>query len=141
MDDEKKKVDPILRVATIVIVLAAAVVLIGALDGQSYSNSIVPRGRGHSARLISHQADGHPYSYYTMLRWLACSAAVVLIWRGNVQGVKWAWAFVPLVILFNPIAPIHFSRDAWQILDIATAVAMVLAVIIMEKAILLRKKQ
>ena len=116
MDDEKKNVDPALRVATVVVVLAAAGVLIGAL------------GR-------------HPYSYYTVLRWLACSAAVVLVWRGAVQGVKWAWALMPLAILFNPIAPLHFSRETWQILDIAAAAAMVLAVILMEIAILLREKQ
>jgi hypothetical protein len=138
MDDEKKKVDPVLRAATIVLVLAAAVVLIGALDGQSYSN---PWGRGHSARIVFHQADGHPYSYYTVLRWLACSAAVVLVWRGAVQGFKWAWALVPLAILFNPIAPIHFSRDTWQFLDIAAAVVMVLAVAVMEIAILLWREK
>jgi hypothetical protein len=141
MDNEKKKVDPVLRVASIVAVLAAAVVLIGALDGQSYSNYIAPRGGGHSARHVFHQADGHPYSYYTVLRWLTCSAAVVLVWRGLIQGLKWAWALVPLAILFNPIAPIHFSREIWQTLDIAAAVAMVLAVAVMEMAALLRKKQ
>ncbi len=81
MDDEKKKVDPALRVATILLVLVAAGVLIGA-------------------------SGMHAYSYFTVLRWLACSAAVALVWRGAVQGVKWAWAFVPLAILFNPIAPI-----------------------------------
>jgi hypothetical protein len=140
MDDEKKSVDPFLRVATVVVVLAAAVMLIGSLDGQSYSSYTLPRGRGHSPRLVLHQADGHPYSYYTMLRWLACSAAVVLVWRGAVQGAKWAWALVPLAILFNPIAPIHFSRDIWQILDIAAALVMVLAVAVMETASLLRKK-
>jgi hypothetical protein len=116
MDDEKKKVDPVLRIATALLVLAAAGVLIGA------------SGR-------------HPYSYFTMLRWLACSAAVLLVWRGAVQGVKWAWALVPLAILFNPIAPIHFSRDTWQTLDIAAAVVMVLAMILVEVAVLRRTKQ
>jgi hypothetical protein len=116
MDDEKKKVNPALRVATVVVVLAAAGVLIGAL------------GR-------------HPYSYYTVLRWLASSAAVLLVWRGAVQGVKWAWAIVPLAILFNPVAPIHFSRNTWPTLDIAAAVVMVMAVALMEKASLRRKGQ
>jgi hypothetical protein len=115
MDDEKKNVDPALRVATVVVVLSAAGVLFCA------------SGR-------------HPYSYFTVLRWLACSAAVVLVWRGVVQGVKWAWAFVPLAILSNPIAPILFSRETWQTLDIAAAVAMVLAVAVMEIAILLRRE-
>ena len=138
MDDENNNVDPVLRVATIVVVLAAVVVLIGALDGQSYSN---PWGRGHSARLAVHQADGHPYSYYIVLRWLACSASALLVWRGLIQGLKWAWALVPLAILFNPIAPVHLSRETWQPLDIAAAVVMVLAVAVMEIAILWRKKE
>ncbi len=116
MSEEKKKVNPPLRVATVVVVLAAAGVLIGAL------------GR-------------HPYSYYTVLRWLACSAAVMLVWRGAVQGAKWAWALVPLAILFNPIAPLHFSVSTWRALDIAAAVVLVLAVILMEVATLLRKRR
>ena len=108
------KVDPALRVATVAVVLVAAGVLIGA-------------------------SDRHSYSYYSMLRWLACSAAVLLVWRGAVQGVKWAWALVPLAILFNPVAPIHFSRNTWGTLDVAAAVVMVLAVAAMETAVLLRK--
>lgn len=63
MDDEKKKVNPALRVATVVVVLAAAGVLIGAL------------GR-------------HPYSYYTVFRWLACLAAVVLVWVSGAVVVR-----------------------------------------------------
>jgi hypothetical protein len=114
MDDEMTKVNPALRVATVVAVLAAAGVLIGALGK-------------------------HPFSYYTVLRWLACSAAVLLVWRGAVQRLQWAWAFVPLAILFNPIAPIHLSVKTWRTLDVAAAVAIVLAVILMEMTILLRK--
>jgi hypothetical protein len=113
MDDEKN-VDPTLRVVTVVVVLVAAGVLIGA-------------------------SGKHPHSYYTVLRWLACSAAVALVWRGAVQGVKWAWGLVPLAILFNPIAPIHLSRATWEPLDIAAAAVMVLAVAVMEIAIGLRK--
>lgn len=116
MDDERKKVDLALRLATVVLVLVAAGVLIRA------------SGR-------------HPYSYFAVLRWLACSAAVVLVWRGAVQGARWAWALVPLAILFNPIAPVHFSRETWQTLDIAAAVVMVLAVSVMEIATLLKKNQ
>ena len=67
MDDEKKKVDPVLRIASVVVVLAAAGVLIGA-------------------------SGKHSYSYFTILRWLACSAAVLMVWRGAIQGIKWAWA-------------------------------------------------
>jgi len=139
MNDERK-VDPTLRVATVVVVLVAAVVLIGALDGNPSSNHASPWGRGFSSR-VPHQVNSPSYSYYTMLRWLACSAAVLLVWRGAVQGAKWAWALVPFAVLFNPIAPIHLSREAWQTLDIAAAVVMVLALILLEIAVLRKTKQ
>ena len=65
---------------------------------------------------------------------------MLLVWRGTVQGIKWAWALVPLAILFNPVAPLHFSRSTWQTLDIVAAVVLVSAASVMETATLLRKK-
>lgn len=116
MNNERKKVDPALRAATVVVVLAAAWALMGAMGK-------------------------HPYSYFSVLRWLACSAAVLLVWRGAVQGVRWAWALVPLAILFNPIAPIHLSRETWQPLDIAAAVVMALALTVMELATVYQREK
>ena len=88
-----------LRIATAVVVVAAVVALIGA-------------------------SGKDPHSYFAVLRWLACSAAVLLVCGGAIQGVRWAWALVPAAVLFNPFAPLHFSHETWQPLDIAAAVAM-----------------
>ena len=120
---ESNKVNPALRVVTAALVLAAAGVLVGALDK-------------------------HSIDYYTMLRWLTCSAAVMLIWRGAVQGsLKWAYVFLPVVVLFNPIIQIHLKGKrsdvlgTWQTVDIVVAVAMVLAMILMEMTLLLAKRK
>ena len=104
---EGRKVDPMLRIGSILLTLIAAGVLIGAIGRQSYS-------------------------YYQIMRWLAAGAAALLIWRGVVQGVKWAWAMVAVAVLFNPIAPIHLSRDTWQVLDVASAVVLIAAIVALE---------
>jgi len=69
-------------------------------------------------------ALGHwPYGYYMLLRSVTCAAAVFFIWWAH--GVKrtWAiWPFALVALLFNPIAPVHLSRDAWQVIDVAVAV-------------------
>jgi len=90
----------------------------------------------------------HSIYYYAMLRWLTCSAAVMLIWRGAVQGsLKWAYVFLPVVLLFNPIIQIHLHAkraevlNTWQTVDIVVAVVMVLAMILMEMTFLLTKKK
>ena len=68
------------------------------------------------------------------------AVAGLLVWRGAVQGVKWAWALVPLVILFNPIAPIHLSRDTWQVLDVIGTVMMVVVVAGLELLMAIKKR-
>ena len=118
-----KKLNPALRIITFLMVLAAAWTLVGALDK-------------------------NPIQYYTNLRWVTCLAAAMLVWRGDRQGsLKWAYMLVPVVILFNPIIPIHLHGKkfdilkTWQALDIVTAVVMVLTVTLMEIQILLTKKR
>ena len=115
--------NPTLRVATAVLVVAATVVLIGALGK-------------------------HSGYYYVMLRCLTFSAAVVLVWRGAVQGsLKWGYVFVPVAIVFNPIVPVHLHGkrldvvNTWQTLDIVCAAVMVMAMILIEVAFLLKNKR
>ena len=122
LDHTNLNPDLAFRIVTVVIVLAAAGALIGALGK-------------------------NPTHYYRMLRWLTCSAAVMLVWRGYIQGsLKWAYILMPVAILFNPIIPIYLHGKrldilrTWHTVDIVSAVLMVLAVMLMEIQVLLRKK-
>jgi hypothetical protein len=122
MDNTNLDPDLALRIAAIVIVSAAAWALIGALGK-------------------------NPNHYYTMVRWLTCSAAMLLVWRRYIQGsLKWAYILVPMAILFNPIIPIHLHGNrldvlrTWHTADVVCAVALVLVVILMEIEVLLKKK-
>ena len=62
-----------------------------------------------------------PYGYYTFLRIsvsiVGCIAAFDLVNKGNPLWV----IFAGVVVLFNPIIPIHLSRDIWFFIDLIVA--------------------
>jgi hypothetical protein len=123
MDNTNLNPSLAVRIVSVAIVLAATAALIGALGK-------------------------NPIQYYGMLRWLTCSAAAMLVWRGDIQGsLKWAYLLVPVAILFNPIIPIHLHGKrfdivrTWQTVDVAAAVVIVLTVTLMEIQVWLTKKR
>lgn len=64
-----------------------------------------------------------PYGYYSFLRWVTCGIAAVTSFIAYQWGFKWApWVFIPLAILFNPILPIHLTKEIWQPIDIIAAI-------------------
>lgn len=59
------------------------------------------------------------YSYYQILRWVVGISSGILAYTSfnngrNVIG----WIFIFSLILFNPIEPIHFMRETWQVLNL-----------------------
>ena len=74
-------------------------------------------------------ALGHwPYSYYTLLR-VVVTAAAVLLTAFAYQRTKsfsvWVGLFLVVAAVFNPIVPLHLTRGAWSILNIAAAALFV----------------
>jgi hypothetical protein len=71
-----------------------------------------------------------PYSYYSILRWTVCTVAVYGAVRAIRSGRQaWAWIFAAMAILFNPVAPIHFSRSDWRVVDVMAASLFLLSVL------------
>ena len=104
MDDEKMKVDPALRVA-IVVKLVAAGMLFGAL-----------------AR--------HGYDYYILLRWVVCGVAAYAAFRASEVGKKgWAWALGIVALFFNPIIPVHLTRETWAPIDVGAALLLLVSIV------------
>jgi hypothetical protein len=71
-------------------------------------------------------AGGHPYSFYILTRWVVF---VVCCW-GALQNIenpkKWILiGFILIGIIFNPLIPFRFKRDVWQIIDIVSAITLV----------------
>lgn len=65
------------------------------------------------------------YWVYQLSRWGVCAAAV--FGAVTLAGKPWQWPLWALAVLFNPIAPIHFGRDVWQILDGVAALVFIIA--------------
>lgn len=67
-----------------------------------------------------------PYGYYQLLRWVTCAAAVWVGFLAYGWQKKWATVvFAILAVLFNPLVPIHLSREIWQPIDAISAVLFV----------------
>ena len=67
-----------------------------------------------------------PYGYYKLLRVVVCLAAAYVAYLGYDSRRFWAtWLFGLIVILFNPIIPVHLTREIWQPIDVGSAILFI----------------
>ncbi|AQT70079.1 hypothetical protein STSP2_03281 [Anaerohalosphaera lusitana] len=67
-----------------------------------------------------------PYDYYTFLRLVVCGCAGFLAYRGfAMKKEPAAWVLIAIAVVFNPFAPIHLSKEIWQVVDLITAVGFI----------------
>lgn len=65
-----------------------------------------------------------PYGYYTLMRIVVCGAAAFIAYSVyQRQGKVSVWVLVMggMVLLFNPLIPIHLSREIWAPIDVISA--------------------
>jgi hypothetical protein len=75
-----------------------------------------------------------PYGYYILLRWVTCSAAVFVAYMAYEWQKLWAtYLFGFIAVLFNPLIPIHLSRELWQPIDLICAITFVVVISIVKK--------
>lgn len=64
-----------------------------------------------------------PYAFFQLLRWVVSISAGVTAYQAfNVHKEKWGWAFIAVLVLFNPIASFYMERSTWVVFDILTLV-------------------
>lgn len=69
-----------------------------------------------------------PYGYYRLVRIVVCGACVWVGLFAHAQKRGWAVAvFTFIAVLFNPVLPIHLTRQIWLPIDLITAALFVLA--------------
>jgi hypothetical protein len=74
-----------------------------------------------------------PYGYFTLLRWVVCTIAVVFaVYAYKVQRAWASWVFGALAILFNPLVPVHLSRKTWPPVDVAAAMVFIVGAILVK---------
>lgn len=92
-----------------------------------------------AAGLLIWALDRHPYGYFTLLRWVTCAVAAftaVQIHTIDEKQKIWLWVFGIIAILFNPIIPVHLSRDIWGPIDLVTAGIMLASILKFRKPVL-----
>ena len=75
-----------------------------------------------------------PYSYYVLLRVVTFAAAVYVAFLAHSFGkMTWVWVLGVVALLFNPIFPVHLSREVWRPLDVAVAALFVCGVFVIRR--------
>ena len=75
-----------------------------------------------------------PYGYYIFLRLVTCGMAAFIAFIAHGWGIKWVmWVFILIAILFNPIVPIHLTKEIWQFIDIVCAIIFGISVFVLKK--------
>lgn len=66
-----------------------------------------------------------PYGYYGLLRLVVFAVGTWIAyeqWRFDDAVSGWVVAFGGVALLYNPIMPVHLTREIWSVLNVATAV-------------------
>jgi hypothetical protein len=70
-------------------------------------------------------AGGHPMSFYTTTRWVIFAVCCWGAFQNTENPNKWILiGFVVIGVVFNPLIPFRFKRDVWQIIDIVSAITL-----------------
>ncbi len=86
-----------------------------------------------AAMLLGALAD-LPYGYYQLLRFVVCGVSVYVAYMAYKWQKIWAtWLFGFIALLFNPLIPIHLSREIWQPIDLICALLFVAVAFILKK--------
>lgn len=74
-----------------------------------------------------------PYGYYQLLRFVVCGVSVYVAFMAYQWQKLWAtWLFGFIALLFNPLIPIHLSREIWQPIDIICAIIFLIAIFVLK---------
>lgn len=61
----------------------------------------------------------NPYGYYVLLRWIVCPCFIYAAWQALRRGKKsWVWILGVTAAIYNPVIPLHLSRELWNVLNL-----------------------
>lgn len=74
-----------------------------------------------------------PYGYYQLMRFVVCGISVYVSFIAYVWEKLWAtWLFGVIAVLFNPLIPIHLSKEVWQPIDVLCAVIFIVIAFVLK---------
>ena len=71
----------------------------------------------------------NPYGYYVLLRWVCCGMFGFLTYRAIAHEMQgWSWVLGITALVYNPIFPVHLSREIWAAVNIASIVIAIVSI-------------
>lgn len=63
----------------------------------------------------------NPYGYYSVMRWIVCATFIYLAVQSSQQQQQaWIWVWGVAAGIYNPIFPVHATREFWTLVNIVT---------------------
>lgn len=77
---------------------------------------------------------GNPYGYYVLLRIIVCAICAFLAFSAwNIEKDKWVWILGVTAVIYNPIIPVHLTREIWSVVNVATIIVISLTFALFRK--------
>jgi len=79
--------------------------------------------------LVFAAVERHPYSFYTLLRWICCPVFAYSAFAAHgKKRVPWVWVFGVLAALYNPVFRVELDRGTWIIVNWLTVGTILIAI-------------
>jgi hypothetical protein len=70
-----------------------------------------------------------PYNFYVLTRIIVCLASAWIAFQLHAsRRFLWEFALIVVALIFNPVAPFHFRKETWELLNILGALTLAPAV-------------
>ena len=70
----------------------------------------------------------NPYSYYIFLRWAIFLVMLFNLYNYIKRMDKSFFVFVAILIIYNPIRPVHLTREIWSVINLATIISILITI-------------
>ncbi len=68
----------------------------------------------------------NPYGFYNLLRIVLCASFAYLTFCSiDLENNRWAWILGVTAFVYNPIFPVHLTRDIWTVINVGTIILLV----------------
>ena|SRR6266516_3609427 len=75
-----------------------------------------------AAAMLLFALGRNAYDFYTIMRWVVCGVCAYGAFNEfERKRPAWGWLFAVVAVAFNPIAPVHLSRETWAPIDCLAA--------------------
>lgn len=69
------------------------------------------------------------YDYFVILRFVVCGVGVYGLITFIEKSTAWASIFGVIAVLWNPLLPIHLTKEAWVVFDVIGGLALLTSVL------------